>query len=126
MQKRSGRYDGLFIRKGEIKMLNIVLACQYGASTGMLCENIKKAAQKREIEAVVNAYSYSNIGEYVDAADIVLLGPQVRFQLNDLKQKYKDKHIPFTVVDTVAYGMLDGEKVLDDALQVIEEYKKNE
>lgn len=105
-------------------MLNIVLACQYGASTGILCENIKHAALAANEEAVVNAYSFTSIGDYIDSADIILLGPQVRFQLNKLMKKYADKNVPFMVIDTQAYGMLDGEKVFLDAKQKIDQFKK--
>lgn len=105
-------------------MINIVLACQYGASTGILCENIKKAAQELGEEAIVNAYSYTTIGDYIDSADIILLGPQIRFQLNNLTKKYEDKHVPFMVIDTQAYGMLNGKKIYQDAKNKIEEYQK--
>lgn len=104
-------------------MLNIVLACQYGASTGILCENIKLAALEANEEAIVNAYSFTSIGDYIDSADIILLGPQVRFQLNKLIKTYADKNVPFMVIDTYAYGMLDGKKVLRDAKQKIDEFK---
>lgn len=105
-------------------MLNIVLACQYGASTGILCQNIKQAAQESGEEIVVNAYSYTSIGDYIDSADIILLGPQIRFQLQKLSQKFADKKVPFMVIDTQAYGMLDGKKVWLDAVNKIEEYEK--
>lgn len=105
-------------------MINIILACQYGASTGMLCERIKIAAKEAGEEAVVNAYSYTDIGGYIDSADIVLLGPQVRFQLNQLSKKYADKGVPFMVIDTLAYGKMDGEKILKDAKSKVEEYQK--
>lgn len=61
-------------------MFNIVLLCQFGASTGMLAEQIKKAAAKRGEEAIVNAYSFSRIRDVIDGADVILLGPQIRFQ----------------------------------------------
>lgn len=105
-------------------MLNIVLACQYGASTGILCENIKNAAREAGEDVVVNAYSYTNIGDYIDAADIILLGPQIRFQLKKLESKFADKHVPFMIIDTQAYGMLNGKKVFLDAKQRIEEFSK--
>lgn len=105
-------------------MINIVLACQYGASTGILCENIKKAALELGEEAVVNAYSYTTIGDYINSADIILLGPQIRFQLNNLLKKYENENVPFMVIDTQAYGMLNGKKIYQDAKNKIEEYQK--
>lgn len=103
-------------------MLNIVLLCQFGASTGMLVEQIKRAAAAQGEEAVVNAYSFSNIRDVIDGADVILLGPQIRFQKAALEKEYADKGVPFTVIDTQAYGMLNGDKIYLDAKTRIEEY----
>lgn len=99
-------------------MLNIVLLCDYGASSGMLAKDIKNKAQNREIDCDVNAYSYSEIANVVDAADIILLGPQIRFRLKTLQAKYPNKK--FMVIDARAYGTMDGDKVLNATLKEIE------
>lgn len=44
--------------------------------------------------------------------DCVLLGPQVRHLLEDTKERTAPYHIPVAVIDSVDYGMMDGEKVL--------------
>lgn len=103
-------------------MFNIVLLCQFGASTGMLAEQIKKAAAKRGEEAIVNAYSFSRIRDVIDGADVILLGPQIWFQKAALEKEYADKGVPFAVIDTQAYGMLNGDKIYSDAKARIEEF----
>ena len=47
----------------------------------------------------------------------MLLGPQVRFKKKTFEEKYADKGIEFMVVDTVDYGMMNGEKVLKTVLE---------
>lgn len=103
-------------------MLNLVLVCQFGASTGMLAENIKKAAQARGIEATVNAYGVAEIATVSKNADVVLIGPQMRFQQQEFEQKYKQ--VPFLAINAMDYGMMNGEKVLESALKKIDEFKK--
>jgi len=98
---------------------NIVLVCQWGASTGMLVEKMNEAAKKKNIEAVINAYSEAKLDQFINDADIVLLAPQVRFKKDSFEQKYKAVGIPFLVIETVDYGMMNGEKVLDVALEVL-------
>ena len=44
-------------------------------------------------------------------------GPQVRFLENKMKGIAGDK--PVTVIDMVAYGSMNGEKVLDQALEIL-------
>ncbi|WP_294562459.1 PTS sugar transporter subunit IIB [uncultured Traorella sp.] len=98
-------------------MYNIILVCEHGASTGMLTTRMQEAAKKLGVEATINAYPYTKLDELIDGADIVLLGPQVRFKKKTFEEKYADKGIEFMVVDTVDYGMMNGEKVLKTVLE---------
>ncbi len=106
-------------------MYNIILLCQWGASTGMMCEKISEAAKKRGIDVVANAYAVTDIQKVIDDADIILLGPQVRFKLNSLLKTYGDKGIPFIVMPPEDYGRLNGENILNAALAAIENNKTN-
>lgn len=104
--------------------LNIILICQYGASTSILAENILKSASSRGIEATCNAYSEQDLGSVIDGADIVLGGPQIRFLADDLRKEFADKNVPIEIIDAVDYGMMNGEKVLDFALKSIENHNQ--
>ncbi len=101
-------------------MVNIVLVCEHGASTGMLTTRMRDAAAKLGKEASINAYSFTKLDEVIDGADIVLLGPQVRFKKKMFEEKYADKGIEFMVIDTVDYGMMNGEKVFKTVLEHLE------
>jgi len=102
-------------------MINIVLLCQFGASTGMLADKIKQAAESMGKEAIVNAYSFSRVGEVVDEADIILLGPQIRFKKAAFEKEYADKNVPFVLIDTRDYGMLNGENIFKSVLKALGE-----
>lgn len=101
-------------------MYNIILVCEHGASTGMLTSAMKKAAEEKGVEVAINAYPYTKLDELIDDADIVLLGPQVRFKKKAFDTKYADKGVEFLVVNTVAYGRMDGKKVLEETLEHLE------
>ncbi len=105
-------------------LYNMILVCQWGASTGMLVEKMREAANKKNIQAIINAYSEASFGEYINDADIVLLAPQVRFKKDVFEEKYKESHIPFLIIETSDYGMLNGEKVLNSALKRIKEERR--
>ena len=98
-------------------MLNIVLLCQYGASTGMLVDKIMEAAKNKSIEAIVNAYPVGEVGKVIDGADIILLGPQVRFKLNSLQKDYGHKGVPIITIEPTDYGRLNGENILNAVLK---------
>jgi len=102
-------------------MINIVLLCLYGASTGMLAENIKTAAAEENVDCVVNAYGISEVESVIGAADVVLLGPQMRFKQKELEKEYGKLHVPILTIDVAAYGMMDGKTVLKNVLEVLKE-----
>lgn len=101
-------------------MYNIVLLCQHGASTDILAVKMREAATALKIEAIVNAYSFTKIEQFIDEADIILLGPQVRFKKRSFDEQYGDKGIEFKVINIQDYGMLNGEKVLLEAIESIQ------
>lgn len=100
-------------------MTNIVLFCAAGMSTSMLIAKIEKAAVGRGLDVKVNAYSEAQLNKYVDAADVVLLGPQIRYALAKIKKVCDEKNIPIEVIAPQDYGMMNGEKVLDQALRLL-------
>lgn len=99
-------------------MYNIVLLCEYGASTSLVAESIEKAAKDRGIEAVVNAYSTSELANVAGTADCILLGPQVRFRLPKFKKEYPE--VPMDSMAPADYGRLNGENLLNQALKLLE------
>lgn len=91
-------------------MKNIVLLCSGGMSTSLLVNKVKEEASKEGYELTIEAYGMSEAPSVVPAADLVLLGPQVRFSKGDLEKKFPEKQID--VIDMRAYGMMDGASVL--------------
>ncbi|AMC92518.1 PTS sugar transporter subunit IIB [Erysipelothrix larvae] len=91
-------------------MRKVVLLCAAGMSTSMLVKNISVAAKEEDYEIEVTAHTISDAKSVVPGSDIVLLGPQVRFNLNGVKDKFPD--IPVKVMDMEAYGKMDGKKIV--------------
>jgi PTS system cellobiose-specific IIB component len=99
--------------------LKILLCCSAGMSTSLLVEHMKKAAKERGLQAEILAVALHEFGQYLDEFDVVLLGPQVRYKLPEFRQAATEKGKPCDVIDMVAYGMLNGGKVLDQALALL-------
>lgn len=101
-------------------MYNIVLLCQWGASTEMVGEKIAEVAEKKGIDVVVNAYAVTDIHKVIDTADVIMLGPQVRLKMRSLLNEFGDKGVPIIAMKPEDYGRMNGESLLNDALQAIE------
>ncbi|TCI20582.1 PTS sugar transporter subunit IIB [Exiguobacterium sp. SL-9] len=100
-------------------MMKIGLFCAAGMSTSMLVEKMKAVAAERGIDAEIAAYPESEMETYVDHLDVALLGPQVKYLLSKGKQICEPKGVPIDVINTVDYGMMNGTKVLDHALKLV-------
>ena len=95
-----------------------LLVCATGMSTSLLVNRMKETAETKEIEFQIEAHPVGQIEKYGEAADVILLGPQVRYELKNVKAKYPNK--PVEVINMQDYGMMNGNKVLDTALKLIE------
>src|SRR5699024_4440612 len=90
------------------KMEKIILVCNAGMSTGILAQKIEQASNNT---LDVNAYSESEYLDYIDGVDLILLGPQIQFLLETIKNSVD---IPVEVIDSVKYGMMNGQGVYED------------
>lgn len=98
-------------------MVKILLVCSAGMSTSLMVNKMKAVAAKKGLEVEIWAVADAEAINNIDQADILMLGPQVRFLEQKMKKLAGDK--PVSVIDMRAYGMMDGEKVLDQALTIL-------
>ena len=95
--------------------MNILLVCAAGMSTSLLVNRMNEAAAAKGIELHIEAHPVGSIDQYGDSADVILLGPQVRYELKNVKAKYPGK--PVETINMQDYGMMNGEKVLKTVLE---------
>lgn len=96
-------------------MVNIMLVCAAGMSTSLLVNKMKEYAAKQNIQVNIWATGEADFKLNWEKADIILLGPQVRYQEAKIKETVQGK-IPVAVIDMMSYGTMNGKKVLEDAL----------
>ncbi|ATH92253.1 PTS sugar transporter [Bacillus glycinifermentans] len=98
-------------------MKKILLVCAAGMSTSLLVNRMKQHAEQLEEEIEITALPVAEAGTIAAEADIVLLGPQVRYQKSQVESMAGD--VPVAVIDMRDYGTMNGEAVLEKALQLI-------
>lgn len=98
-------------------MKKILLICNAGMSTSMLVSKMKKAAEELQAEVEIEAKSLSEAKDAVREADVVLLGPQIRYEKANV-QKMAGQ-IPVETIDMKDYGLMNGKNVLNRALEVM-------
>ena len=101
-------------------MNKILLVCAAGMSTSLLVNKMKDSAKQKGIEIEINALPVAECASVINDVDIVLLGPQVRFQKTQVENLAAGR-IPVDVIDMKSYGKMDGNAVLESALKQIQD-----
>ncbi|EAE1341166.1 PTS sugar transporter subunit IIB [Listeria monocytogenes] len=99
-------------------MKKILLVCAAGMSTSLLVIKMKAHATSIGEEIEIEALPVSEASSVVDKMDIVMLGPQVRYQKPQVDELVQGR-IPVIVIDMKDYGMLNGKAVLEKAFAEI-------
>jgi PTS system cellobiose-specific IIB component len=85
----------------------------------MLVQKLEEAGEKLgKSEYEFEATTIEQADIYVPKADVVLVAPQIKFQLGSLQRKYPDAK--FSVMDMHMFGMVDGEAIIELAERTIE------
>lgn len=96
--------------------MKIILCCNAGMSTSMLVKKMRDAAAAKGIDADIDACPVSDVEDTAADADVVLLGPQVRYELKKVTKLFPDK--PVEAINPQDYGMVRGDKVLEHAVAI--------
>lgn len=99
-------------------MIRIMLCCASGMSTSLLVEKMKKAATEKGIDARIWAIGANEVKENADKADVILLGPQVKYAQKSIIADANG--IPVASIGIKEYGMMNGRAVLEQALELVE------
>lgn len=101
-------------------MKKILLVCDLGMSTSMMVKKMQQAAAERQLEVEICAKSLREFNEAIQVFDVALLGPQVRYKLPECEKIAVQHNKKVACIDMMAYGTLKGDKVLDQALALID------
>ncbi|MEH7106494.1 PTS sugar transporter subunit IIB [Bacillus sp. JJ1764] len=95
-------------------MKQILLVCNAGMSSGILARKMEIASGgKMKIMAV----GVSEYKDHIENKDLLLIGPQIRFQLEEIR---KAVSAPVIQIDFQKYGLMDAEGILNDIRKHLE------
>ncbi|MFW1466655.1 PTS sugar transporter subunit IIB [Vibrio parahaemolyticus] len=100
-------------------MAKILLCCAAGMSTSMVVKKMLQSAEQKNIEVEINAVGLDEFDANLAKYDCFLLGPQIKYKLNDFKAKADAVNKPIAIINQMDYGMMKGDKILDEALAMI-------
>ena len=103
-------------------MRNIVLVCNMGMSTSLMVNKMRAAAKAEGYDCQINAYALQKAAKEIEAADIILVGPQLSFELPKLKTRFPavalraHEDVAILQAEAEAWSLVVGECVVGVAL----------
>ncbi|QUI25622.1 PTS sugar transporter subunit IIB [Vallitalea pronyensis] len=98
--------------------MNILLVCAAGASTGILVKKMLKFLEGTDrAHWRIEAHPVNMLDKMEKEFDVVLLGPQIAYQLDHVK---KQTEKPVDVINAIDYGMGRAENVINQAIKLTE------
>ena len=97
--------------------MRIMLACNAGMSTSLVVAKMQDVAKAHGKDYKIWAVEQGEIQNELGNFDVLLLGPQVRFELARIQALLPDK--PVEAIDMRAYGMMDGAAVIEQVKKVL-------
>jgi len=92
--------------------LRVLLVCGSGASSGFMAANLRKAAAAAGLDVKVTARGESEIENYVDSIDVLMVGPHLSYVLDEVDDYIGDYPVTVILMKPEYYASLDGEKAL--------------
>ncbi|MFD0049864.1 PTS sugar transporter subunit IIB [Actinomycetes bacterium NPDC127524] len=105
-------------------MKKILLVCAAGMSTSLLVNKMNDAAKEKGIEIDIFALPVSECSSVSAEVDVVLLGPQVRYQKPQVDAIIAGR-VPVEVIEMRDYGMMNGKAILSRALDLMSQFEEN-
>lgn len=103
--------------------MRIILACNAGMSTGIMQIKLQEQSKLHKVEASIEAVAMADLEENLEGTNAILLGPQVRFALNDIKEMVHGE-IPVIAMDLQDFGLMRADHIWDTTMQAMQEFQK--
>ncbi|MBG6239025.1 PTS system cellobiose-specific IIB component [Mycetocola sp. CAN_C7] len=97
--------------------MRILVVCGAGASSTFVARRIRKAADTRSLEATAEACPIDSLGDRLDTADVVLLGPHLDGRLADVRRSADAAGVAVAMMPSTVFSSPLGDEALDLALE---------
>lgn len=100
--------------------MKVLLCCGAGMSSGFLASNARKVIKKQKLPITVEARSHSEVSEYLNYIDVLLLGPHYAMELENFRQIAEPYEVKVDVIPQDIYASLDGSRLIQLAQSLAE------
>lgn len=98
--------------------MEILFVCGGGASSSFIAQNVGKAGRNAGLDVNVEAIGETELEDYVEGRDVILIGPHLKYLEDDLSEIIDEYDIPYAFISEQDYAKMDGESILQQALKI--------
>ncbi|WPC20208.1 PTS sugar transporter subunit IIB [Pediococcus inopinatus] len=91
---------------------NILLICGSGASSGFMAANMRKAVKKLGLDYKIKARSESELGDYANDIDALMVGPHLKAEFKGIQERVPDT-VKVILMKADYYSLLDGKGAIE-------------
>lgn len=101
-------------------MEKVLLICGSGASSSFMAANVRRVAKEKDRQLEFKARSDSELEDYLDDVQLLLVGPHLVYMLAELESLCLTKNVKVALIPQEIYGSLDGEALYDFAIEQLD------
>ncbi|RAX22843.1 MULTISPECIES: PTS sugar transporter subunit IIB [Actinomyces] len=101
--------------------IRVLLVCGTGASSGFMAANMRKAVAAHGYNIKVTARSESEIENFINETDVVMIGPHLSYVFDDIDSFVGDADVTAILMRPEYYSSLDGEAAIQHLVDVLNE-----
>lgn len=108
----------------EKKKIRVLMVCAIGMSSSLIEQKTSKVAEEAGVPFEIKAIDVPEVGRWSfdeNPVDIVLIAPQARFKKRSIDEAATPYGIVVENIDSVAYGMIDGEKIFEQIMDALKD-----
>lgn len=109
-------------------MKRITIVCIQGVTSSVMARKLNILAKQKKEEYIFKAVSISDINDYLDDSDYILLTPQVKTKFNEIDEMAKDYHCEIGILEERSVSFNNIELTYNNLKSIIEKdnYEINE
>ena len=113
----------------EGKKIKVLLVCAIGMSSSLLVSKVTDEAEAAGVKLEMMAIETPEVARWdfeTNSMDLVLIAPQVRYKRKSITKASEPYGTIVEIIDSVSYGMVDGEKIFQQIMAALEAREKSE
>ncbi len=100
--------------------MDILFVCGGGMSSGFMAQNVAKAGREEGLTINIEAIGESEIEDYIEGKDLVLLGPHMKYLEEELSEVIRSFGVPYDFISDQDYATMNGKSILKQAKEILQ------